>query len=533
MMGQDSRILRAASDAARAAARTGAHTQAAEFYRTALSEGGALPPGSEAELLELLADEYYLTDRLDHAIGARRQALILREQLAEPATVSANHYALALYESYNANLATAEQHAAQAIAALDDNIEPDSQKELVLLGHALTTQAYFAVSMTDISRAQALLSQARECVDKTNDPALGIRVAIIDGYRGGLAGEDDARDGILSSIGSAAELVADDLYSYGCTVLALIDIEQRRHDQTAEQLDISVPLSVERDVPFGRSWLFAMRARLELLVGDWDGAVADAETVLGGSSGPLVRTWPQIVRTIIALRRDGAAADGIDDAWRVFCRFGEHFRLFPATAIAEQAWLSGTRDDRLDACRTLLDSCPVDGINMAIGDLAVWLRRLDPGVDTDRAIGPHRLLLDGAFEAAADEFHRLSMPYEAALALVDSGDADLARRGLDVLDRLGAAAVAAKVRRDLRSRGVTAVPARRRSSTLTNPAGLTTRQIDVLRLVDEGLTNAELADRLYLSVRTVDHHVAAILAKLDVSGRRDAIRRGRELGILT
>ncbi len=194
--------------------------------------------------------------------------------------------------------------------------------------------------------------------------------------------------------------------------------------------------------------------------------------------------------------------------------------------------MTATPDDRVEECRALLDSCPVDGINMAIGDLAVWLRRLDPSVDTHRAIGPHRLLLDGAFEAAANEFHQLSMPYEAALALIDSGDAELARRGLDVLDRLGAASVAAKVRRDLRSSGMSVVPARRRSTTLTNPAGLTTRQIDVLRLIDEGLTNPELAQRLYLSVRTVDHHVAAILNKLDVAGRRDAIRRGRELGIL-
>jgi DNA-binding NarL/FixJ family response regulator len=67
---------------------------------------------------------------------------------------------------------------------------------------------------------------------------------------------------------------------------------------------------------------------------------------------------------------------------------------------------------------------------------------------------------------------------------------------------------------------------------LTNPAGLTTRQIDVLHLIDDGLTNAELAERLYLSVRTVEHHVAAILTRLEVTSRRDAIRRGRELGIL-
>ena len=77
------------------------------------------------------------------------------------------------------------------------------------------------------------------------------------------------------------------------------------------------------------------------------------------------------------------------------------------------------------------------------------------------------------------------------------------------------------------------MPARRRSATLANPAGLTTRQIEVLRLLDDGLTNAELAERLYLSVKTVDHHVSAILTKLDVTKRRDAVRRARELGLLS
>lgn len=124
------------------------------------------------------------------------------------------------------------------------------------------------------------------------------------------------------------------------------------------------------------------------------------------------------------------------------------------------------------------------------------------------------------------------MPYEAALALTDTGDPALTRPGLDMLDRLGAAAVAVKIRRDLRARGVTVVPARRRPTTLANACGLTTRQLDVLRLMGQGLTNAELAERLFLSVRTVDKHVAAILDKLQAANRRDAVRRARALGVL-
>jgi DNA-binding NarL/FixJ family response regulator len=79
---------------------------------------------------------------------------------------------------------------------------------------------------------------------------------------------------------------------------------------------------------------------------------------------------------------------------------------------------------------------------------------------------------------------------------------------------------------------MTAVPARRRTSSLANPVGLTSRQVEVLHLIADGLTNAELAARLYLSAKTVDHHVSAILAKLGVANRREAVRRGRVLGII-
>ncbi|HET9556879.1 MAG TPA: helix-turn-helix transcriptional regulator, partial [Actinomycetota bacterium] len=66
--------------------------------------------------------------------------------------------------------------------------------------------------------------------------------------------------------------------------------------------------------------------------------------------------------------------------------------------------------------------------------------------------------------------------------------------------------------------------------TRANPAGLTDRQLEVLQLLAEGLTNAEIADRLVVSVRTVDHHVAAILAKLNVASRREAARAAADLG---
>jgi DNA-binding CsgD family transcriptional regulator/tetratricopeptide (TPR) repeat protein len=525
------RIRRAAADAGRAAARSGAHTQAVEFYRIALDRGGPLPADSEAELLELLADECFLTDRLDDAIGARRGALHLREQAGIAAAVSTNHQALAIPLWNNGKRSAAEYHAAQAVAAFDGHLDPGSKTELALYGHALTTQAYFAAMTRDFTRAAALLSQAGECAGTAGDPTLVVRVAVIEGFRAAQAGDNAGREAMLSVLKSVPQHF-DEIYGFGCTHLSFVDIEQRRLNQAAEVLDIITRPSADRDVPLSRLWQLANRARLKLLVGDWDDALVDAETVLDSTRAPLTRTWPLLVRSLISLRRDGTGVDGIDEAWRLLCQYGEPLRSFPAAAIAERAWLTGTPDDRLDECRTGLDSGPVDGLEWARGELVMWLRRLDPSVNADGVAAPYRLFLDGSFEEAADEFHRRSMPYEAALALLDSGDHDLARRGLDALDRLGAAAVAAKVRRDLRSRGLTTVPARRRSITLTNPAGLTARQTDVLRLIGDGLTNAELAERLYLSVKTVEHHISAILAKLHATNRRDAVRRARELGIV-
>jgi DNA-binding NarL/FixJ family response regulator len=394
-------------------------------------------------------------------------------------------------------------------------------------------QAYLAVQASDLDRAKALIAHAREIAAKTRDSDLMIRVRLIENYGVVLNGDASGRDEILAILNSGPKHI-DELYSGGWSNITYFDVEQRRLDLAAELLDVSIPLMHEHDLPICRVWQMGSRARLQLMVGEWDDAAADADRLLAGRSAPLARTWPFLIRALVDLRKQGAGRDSLDEAWKLACRFGEPIRMLPvAAAIVELSWATGESDDRIVECRELLTGGPITGLEWSRGELAVWLRRLGDNIDVVGVAEPYRLLLDGAYEAAADDFHRRSMPYDAALALVDSGDPAHAARALDILDRLGADAVAGKVRRDLRSQGVSVVPARRRSATLANPVGLTTRQTEVLRLLDDGLTNAELAARLYLSVKTVDHHVSAILGKLDVSKRRDAVRRARELGVLS
>lgn len=526
-------ITSAGVEAGQTAARSGAHTQATEFFEIALQRGGLLSGPAEAELLELLAEQYYLVDRLDDAIQACRRAMRIRQETGFDVAVSADHHALAVYEWYNANRAVSDHHVVDAIATLDGTAAQQDPSRLGQLGHAFAMEAFLAVQSSRLEAAARTLVRARDIASAANDPALTVRVRLIEGLCDILSGQEDARDTMLSMLAAGPRQI-DETYSSGYTSLSYFDVEQRRLSAASNLLDICIPMMNEHDLPICHVVQLGSRSRLKLLIGDWDDALVDADQVLDNPSAPLARTWPLLIRGVVSLRRTGDDAGRLEEAWQLTCRFGERIRMLPvAAAIVERCWLTGVADRRLDDYRALLDSTPVTGLEWGRGELAMWLRRIDKTVTADSVAEPYGLLFDGQFEAAAEAFHRLSTPYDAALALVESGDPELARRALDVLDRLSADAVAAKVRADLRARGTMAVPAPRRATTLANPAGLTRRQVEVLRLLEDGLTNAELAERLFLSVKTVDHHVSAILTKLEVTKRRDAVRRAREVGILS
>lgn len=535
--GDAARTLQHATAAARAAARSGAHTQAAAFYRTALDHGGPHDEAGEATLLELLADECYLIDRLDDAIAASDHAMRLRWERGNLAGVSGNHRALSVYHWYSANRATAAHHASAAVTVLDASAPSHTATDVLQLGHGLATQAYLDVQNNSLDSARTLLARAAEINRVAADRALELRLRLTTGILDVMEGRDGSRESTLSILEGHEQL--DEIYSSGYSNLTYLDVEQRRLRKATELLGYSLPITVERDLPICYVWQMGSRGRLKLMQGRWDDALVDADIVLSGPGAPLARTWPHLLRGLVALRRgnDAPAADAdLDAAWTLAHRFAEPMRLLPAAAaIVERSWLTGEEDDRLDACRALLDSVPRRGLDWARGELAVWLQRLDGSLELERAgeiAEPHRLALTGDPAGAAVLWAELGDPYERALALVDTGDTDQVRAGLDVLDGLGADAVAAKVRQDLRRRGTATIPSRRRASTRANPGGLTNRQVEILQLLRDGSTNAEIAQRLYLSTKTVDHHVSALLAKLHVSSRRDAVRRGIELGIM-
>jgi DNA-binding NarL/FixJ family response regulator len=142
------------------------------------------------------------------------------------------------------------------------------------------------------------------------------------------------------------------------------------------------------------------------------------------------------------------------------------------------------------------------------------------------------LQLAGDWEAAATAWATRGRPYEEALALAEADDDQGLRLALSRARALGAGPLAALVSRRLRERGARDVARGPRRSTRANAASLTARELEVLCLLADGLRNAAIAARLFLSPRTVDHHVSAILRKLEAGNRGEAVARATQLGLV-
>lgn len=197
-------------------------------------------------------------------------------------------------------------------------------------------------------------------------------------------------------------------------------------------------------------------------------------------------------------------------------------RLIPyAECMAEHAWMTGDGlENAVGLLKKSIDWAPIPDV---VQTCHVWLKRLDPAhapPSFDGFLDCHRLEMQGDFAGADEAWGCRLAPYEHALCLAH-GDQATRKRAAVLFKSFGAASAARRVGATL-SRSGDRAAASPRASTRNNPAGLTKRQMDVLGCLQNGLSNAAIADRLFISPKTVDHHVSAILAKLGVRTRAEA-----------
>ena len=309
-----------------------------------------------------------------------------------------------------------------------------------------------------------------------------------------------------------------------------------RYDEACAYIDQADAYGRDRDFPVHSYMFDARRCRLLVRQGAWAEAEAGLRALLEGQSDPGMigrETLPILARLLVRQgRRDSAELLASADQHAVRADVLEW--LVPTgLAQIERAWLEGVPEQAGRYPQLLLERTDRAGTKVQRGELLRYLRRLGypaepfPGCPEEYAAG-----LRGDWRTAAEAWEQIGDPYERALELAESGEAEPTLEAFAVLDRLGAEPAAVLVRSRLRSLGVTRLPRRPQPSTLANPVGLTARQAEILKLLASGMSNAEIAGQLVVSTRTVDHHVSAVLQKLGVRTRREAAARLAALDLL-
>ncbi len=526
--GDDALVLIYAPRAAEHAARLGAHREAAAHYRRALRVPDA-GPDVRARLFEALSYECYLTDELAEAVTARRRSLELLELAGDAAGVGAAERWLSRLSWFLGLTEDARRYGHRAVATL----EPlGDGHELAM---AYSNLAQIGMLADDVTAALDWGGRALELARSLGDRDVEIHALNNTGTALWAVGDDlEGRSRLTRSLDLALADGAHEHAARAYTNLGTMAARHRRWTDADRELRAGIAYCEDHDLD---SWSHYMSAALATSLaeqGRFDDALASAEAVLRHSRVAAVSRIPAIVATarIRALRGEPDPAL-LADAATLAARTGEIQRLAPvAAAQAEAAWLADDPDGIVAGVDLAWSAAVEHPEPWAVGELAFWLSvagaaRATPAVPA----APFALMLCGAWEEAASAWAGLGCPLWVAICLGNVTESGTARRALTILDDLGAPAARAAVLRERRARDLT-LPRTPRTSSRDNPAQLTARELDVLRLVAGGLSNLEVAGTLFISEKTVGHHMSAVLRKLDQPTRARAVAQALRTGIV-
>jgi DNA-binding CsgD family transcriptional regulator/tetratricopeptide (TPR) repeat protein len=534
--GDGAAVRRHAPAAAARAARLGAHREAAEQYRLALrffsdvadTADTADTDRHRAEVLRALAYECYLTDRSEEARQAWEQALQTYRRAGDQVGVGEAQRWLSRLSWFLGQNDRSERYAQEAIATLG----PLGDSAALAMAYSNMSQLHMLANRhaEAIEWGRRAIALARQVGDREAE------IHALNNVGTSMTSKDGSAEGAQLLTRSLDLALVDDAHEHAArayTNLASTATRQRRFTTADRHLRAGIAYCTERDLDSWRLYMSAWLARSLAEQGRYDEADPLARQVLGSPRlSPVSRIVALAVAGQLAARRGEPSAELLDEALALAVPTGEMQRLVPvAVARAEAAWLAGDRDGIIREIEPAWAAAMAVPNDWDVAELCWWLSVAGAPRPAPLPLAePFALMIEGRWEAAAEEWQAIGAPLWAAFALGRARSLEAAREAIGIAEAIGAPAVRPAVLRDRHALGL---PVPRTPGTRSaDPSGLTARELDVLRLITDGLSNSEIAAQLYLSEKTVGHHVSAVLRKLGEPTRTRAAAAALRRGIV-
>jgi DNA-binding CsgD family transcriptional regulator/tetratricopeptide (TPR) repeat protein len=513
--------------AARRAAALESNREAYSHYRRAADLADRLPLSEQAIVLEEFAAAGYAVGRVEDAFPAIERATAAFRELGDQAAVGRCTRVHSRFHWYAGDGDAARRKALEAVAIL----EPLG--ESVELARGFSELSQLAMLAEDAEHALAWGGNALELALRLRDESTRAHALInigtarlqMDHRETATLLEGHAIADAAGNRHEAARALVNLAYTLMCWV---------RPGEALRYAEQALAYAQEYEVHTLASYTATTIAWLALRAGDWDEAERATRSEVGRSI-TVSQLLTDTVLTELAVRRgDPDASERLADLEAQADRTGELQRIVPVLELAAEWSLTSGAPMPTERFTGLVDELRARGrlANWGTARVAAWTAVAGIDVELDQPMSAaHAAMLRRDWPGAAAAFGDVGWTYDRALMLSLLDDEESLIEAIGIARGLGAEPLTRRIARRMRDLGMS-VPRGPRGSTRANPAGLTARQLEVLELLSEGLTNAEIAERLIVSPRTAEHHVAAVLVKLGATTRREAVRRAIERGLV-
>jgi len=517
--------------AARQAASLGAHLEASRLYFSAIEYFQGDDKDMLAGFYESYAYECYLTNRVGEAIVYQTRATNIWKDKENLEKRGHTLWFLSRLWWFDGNRRQSEACAQQAIDLLADR--PSSTAKAMAFSNMSQLKMLSDKAVECIFWGNKAIDLAKELDDReTLCHALNnvgtVQMRIPSNKQKGI-------DLLQQSLGIALANGYQEHAARAYTNLGSDAVRIKDYPFAAKIIEEGLRYCEERELGSWQTYMLSWKAKLLLDTGKWEEAAGIAADLIGKSDhASIVKVGALVVAGTIKMRK--GEPDALPTLLKARTKAFESMelqRILPAlAALLEYEWVTGEDHVERTALEYAIGLIGQPGRLRESSEFEFWLfkvrKQVLPMHETEKGYRANNPKM--ALEAAAG-WQRLGCPYEQALLLFE-GDADSKKEAISIVHRLGAQAIYEKMKDEMRGSGITGIPRGLRKTTQSNPAQLTDRELGVLRLLKEGLQNKEIGSRLFISAKTVDHHISSILFKLEVNSRARAVQEATRLQII-